>query len=72
MYVYITPPDHLRMFYVTLDPFPVVSLGYFVYNGIDATVASMGGRVHLPQDLFFLFFIGDAFLADVCVWLNVH
>ena len=43
IYVYITPPDHLRMFYVTLDPFPVVSLGYFVYNGIDATVASMGG-----------------------------
>ena len=67
---------HLLMtyvcFYVTLDPFPVVSLGYFVHNGIDATVASMGGRVDLPQDLFFLFFIGDDFLADVCVWLNVH
>ena len=48
-------------FYVTLDPFPVVSLGYFVYNDIDATVASMEGRVDLPQDLFFLFFIGDDF-----------
>ena len=72
IYVYITPPDHSRLFYVTLDPFPVVSLGYFVYNGIDATVASMGGRVDLPQDLFFLFFFGDEFLADVCVWLNVH
>ena len=57
-------------FYITLDPFPVVSLGYFVYNGIDATVANMGGRVDLPQDLFFLFFIGDDFLADVCVWLT--
>ena len=56
-------------FYVTLDPFPVVSLGYFVYNGIDATVASMGGRVDLPQDLFFLFFIGDDFWwMFVCGW----
>ena len=54
-------------FYITLDSFPVVSLCYFVYNGIDATVASMGGRVDLPQDIFFLFFIGDDFLADVCV-----
>ena len=72
VYVYITPPDHLLCFYVTLDPFPVVSLGYFVYNGINATVASMGGRVDLQQDLFFLFFIGDDVLADVCVWLNVH
>ena len=59
-------------FYVTLDLFPVVSLGYFVYTGIVATVASMGGRVDLPQDLFFLFFIGDDFMADVYVWLNVH
>ena len=49
-----------------------VLLGYFVYNATDATVASMGGRVDLPQDLFFLFFIGDDFLVDVCVWLNVH
>ena len=55
-------------FYVTLDPFPVVSLGYFVYNGIDATVASMGGRVDRPQDLFFLFFIGDDFYGGcLCV-----
>ena len=79
IYIYIclyTYTLHLLItyvcFYITLDPFPVVSLGYFVYNGIDATVASMGGRVDLPQDLFFLFFIGADFLADVCVWLNVH
>ena len=61
---------HILITYVftPLTPFPVVSPGYFVYNGIDSTVA----KVDLPQDLFFLFFIGDDFLADVSELLNVH
>ena len=69
IYVNITLPDHLFMFYVTLDPFPVESRGYFVCNGIDATVASMGGRMDLPQDLFFLFFISNDFWVGV--WVGV-
>ena len=73
IYIYIYIYIHIYIYGVCeYIIYAVVSLGYFVYNGIDATVTSMGCRMDLPQDLFFLFFIGDDFLADVCVWLNVH
>ena len=54
-------------FYVTLDPFPVVSLGYFVYNGIDATVASMGAECTCHKIFSFSFSSVMLFGRYLCV-----